>query len=331
MKILVIFTGGTIGSVVKGDWILNDEKINYVLLKNYKNLTNDDKTEFDVFSPYSILSENLSAHELNMLSACLEEKLTDGYDGIIITHGTDTLSYTASALSYMFSGAGIPIILVSSDHPLGDVRANGNINFCAAAEFIKRGLGKGVFVSYKNASDEKVSIHCASRLAQYTEGTANLYSIDNEPYAFFDNEVNLNPAFAAGKSGEQNSAVILRDNPEILVIESRPGDGFSYSLDNVKAVILRPYHSATLNTTSKEFEGFCKKAKEKNIPVFLVNAYSGVKYESAKLFEKLAIEVLPFCSFVAIYMKCWLAVSLKEDIRKFVKKQMAGEFSEKEI
>ncbi len=331
MKILVIFTGGTIGSMVKGDWILNDKKANFVLLNNYRDITNDSETEFDVCTPYNILSENLSAHELNILAGCLGEKLGHGYDGIIITHGTDTLLYTASALSYMFSDAGIPVVLVSSDYPLSDIRANGNANFRAAVEFIKGGRDKGVFVSYKNAADTKVSIHCGNRLAEYREATAHLYSIDNEPYAFYDGKVRTNPAFTSSESDAGIGAATLCDNPEILVAQSRPGDNFSYPVDNVKAIILRPYHSATLNTQSRELEAFCTKAAERNIPVFLVNAYDGIKYASSNLLDELKIEVLPFCSFTSIYMKCWLAISLDEDVRSFVKRPMAGEFVKREL
>ena len=331
MKILVIFTGGTIGSVVKDDWILNDEKTNFVLLNNYRDITNDALTEFDVCTPYNILSENLSARELNLLGSCLEEKLKLSYDGIIVTHGTDTLLYTASALSYMFSCSEIPVVLVSSDYTLSDVRANGNANFRAAVEFIKSGLGKGVFVSYKNAADDKAAIHCGNRLAEYREATAHLYSIDNEPYAFCDGKVSINPAFKPSESSVGIGAAKLCDNPEILVVQSRPGDNFSYSFDNVKTIILRPYHSATLNTQCREFDAFCTKAAEKNIPMFLVNVYDGIKYASSKLFDELGIEILPFCSFTAIYMKCWLAISLGEDVHSFVKKPIAGEFVKREL
>ena len=328
MKILVIFTGGTIGSIESNGWIANDSKTNYTLLENYKDSSKDRETEFDTIEPYSILSENLSYKEINMLSEKVIEKIDCGYDGIIITHGTDSLHYTAAALSYMLSDCRIPVVLVSSDYPLSDDRANGNANFRAAVEFIKSGISGGVFVSYKNATDRNAMIHLGVRLSQYTEATANLRSIDGEHYAIYDGIIKKNPNFSEGVADVAVSRTELVPAPHIKVIESRPGDDFGYCLDGIKAVILRPYHSGTLNTESENFRVFCKKAEEKNVPVFLVNISAGVKYASSKLFDDLHIEVLPNCSFAAIYMKCWLSESLGADIRSFVKKPIAREFCE---
>ena len=61
MRIAVIFTGGTIGSSIKDNFIGVNNKMQYVLLKKYEN---DKEIVFETSSPYSILSENLSANEL---------------------------------------------------------------------------------------------------------------------------------------------------------------------------------------------------------------------------------------------------------------------------
>ena len=53
MKILVIFTGGTIGSTVNENWISLNDNTKYTLIENYKKI--DSSVEFDVLSPYSIL------------------------------------------------------------------------------------------------------------------------------------------------------------------------------------------------------------------------------------------------------------------------------------
>lgn len=326
MKILVVFTGGTIGSLQKGDWISNDDSAKYLLLGNYRKAVGENGVEFDTVEPYSILSEQLSATELTLLGKCISEKLYESYDGIIVTHGTDSLPYTAAALSYMFADSHLPIVLVSSDYTLEDTRANGNANFRAAVEFIESTPSAGVYVSYKNASADIVSIHLGTRLLQYTETTAELFSLDNQPFAFFDGKIRLNPDFRKSERSSATGAIKFSDEAHILVIESRPNDSFFYPLDAVSSVILRPYHSGTLNTESPAFRAFCNRAKEKNIPVFLVNNRGGVQYESSKLFGELSIEVLPFCSFTAIYMKCRLAESLGADIRSFVKTPLAQEF-----
>ena len=146
LKIGVIFTGGTIGSTIdqSGHIVADKDNRDFLLLNLYRHkFTLQD--EFVIRTPYCILSENLSGRELELLVACVNE-LKEKVDGIIITHGTDTLQYTAAALGYVYSNLAIPIVLVSSNYVLEDSRANGLTNFACAVSFIHAGQGHGVFV-----------------------------------------------------------------------------------------------------------------------------------------------------------------------------------------
>ncbi|MBQ7794695.1 MAG: asparaginase [Clostridia bacterium] len=328
MKILIIFTGGTIGSTVKGDWISTDSATNYMLLDRYRSETGDNETQFDILSPCTMLSENLTNTELNAIIESVCTNLDRDYDGIIVTHGTDTLQYTAAALSYAVSGTKLPIVLVSSDYPLSDSRANGAVNFRAAVEFIRKKAGEGVFAAYKNDDEDRTNIHSAARLSMHRECSGNIYSIDGEAYACYDGSVILNGKYKKSTPAKGVGAAKYSDKPCVLTVECRPCDSFDYSLEGVKAVILRPYHSGTLNTANAALADFCEKARERGIPVFLVNAASGKTYESAKLFESMGLAVLPLSAYPAIFVKCWLAVSMKKDVKEFVEKNISEEFCE---
>ena len=322
MNISVIFTGGTIGCKAKNGFLSTDESTGYALLDGFD--AKSAGVEFSVSRPYSVLSENLSANELNILQKELAEILRGGCDGVIVTHGTDSLLYTAAALEYAFDGCDVPVVLVSAAYPLDDERTNGHINFEAAVNFIKSKAGNGVYVSYKNDGEQGVNIHTATHILTHGECSADLYSVTGKPFAVYENgKITVNYSYSAG--GSALGTVEYSDFSEILVIESRPGDSFGYSLDDVKAVVLRPYHSATLNTASSSFEGFCQKAAEKNIPVFLVNSREGLTYESTGLFSSLGIKALPYGTYVSAYMKIWAAVSLGEDVTEFCKNRIARE------
>ncbi len=331
MNVLVIFTGGTIGSAIVDGWIAPDKTTKSELIYRYKTASGDNETVFVTDSPYEVLSENLSANELNSLIACLNAHLDKNYDGIIITHGTDTLQYSASALSYVTTNAKIPIILVSADYPLQDERSNGLDNFMAAVNFIRsQPKCAGVFVSYKNAQSSLVDIHLGSRLIAHMEACADMFSIDRQPFATCNNktaEVSLNKNCSRSNSNAKNfGAVELCKKPNILFAESCPEKIFSYNVEKYSAVVMSPYHSGTLNTASENFQKFCLLCKQKNIPVFLVNANSGVGYKSSKLYSSLGIVVLPPCAKIAIFVKCWLALSLNKDIKKFVLSPLSDEF-----
>lgn len=73
----------------------------------------------------------------------------NSYDGIVVTHGTDTLQYTSAFLAYIFDGLNVPIVLVSANYPLDDSRSNGFENFVGAIDFIKSGSGNGVLFRIK--------------------------------------------------------------------------------------------------------------------------------------------------------------------------------------
>lgn len=327
MKILVIFTGGTIGSSVSDGWIAPDAGTKYLLLQNYT-AHGDKSVQFESVEPYTILSENLSAAQINALIRCVGGHLDGGYDGIIVTHGTDTLQYSAAALSYAFGDRCIPIALVSSNYPLSDPRANGNRNFEAAVEFIKARAGKGVFVCYANSAD-CVQIHCANMLLAHNEMRDAVFSIYENNYACYrGGTIVLTPDFKAPEYREPLGEFELVRESDILAVSSFPGDRFDYPLEGRRAVILRPYHSGTLNTDNPHLKDFCLRAKAAGIPVFIVNVGAGAAYESAKIYGELGITILPMSAFPSIYMKAWIAVSCGRDVAEFVRTPLAGEFCE---
>lgn len=329
MHILVIFTGGTIGSSVVDGWISPDKSTKSELIVKYQEKEQDQTTRFSTLSPYTVLSENLSAKEINQLIACVEEAQGKDYDGIIVTHGTDTLQFSAAALAYTVSGK-TPVVLVSADYPLQDKRSNGLDNFRAAVTFLTTRPKKGVYVSYKNKHDALTNIHLATRITAHMEACADVYSLDGTPYATVDNDkknVTLLPLSSLAESTGVGK-VEFCEKPNILIAESYPEKRYSYNLDRYSAVILSPYHSGTLNTSSKNFQDFCLRAKEKGVPVFVVNVQGGDAYNSSKLFNDLGLIPLPFCTRISIFVKCWLALSLQKDIKPFVLAPLANEFCE---
>lgn len=140
MNIAVIFTGGTIGSTIQDQYVSTDAQAPYRLLSMYKQSLNTGQSkeavDFTTYAPYTTLSEYLDGSHLNKLITCIKAVLETDTDGIIVTHGTDTLPFTAAALGMIFAYAKIPIILVSSNYILDDPRANGLVNFATAVDYI---------------------------------------------------------------------------------------------------------------------------------------------------------------------------------------------------
>lgn len=323
MRVLVAFTGGTIGSCVSKTSVTLDNSTKYTLLSCFEN--REPAVEFEVSTPYSILSENLSAKELNLLQKEIEKNIHKDYDGIIVTHGTDTLQYAATVVEYAFCNSRIPIVFVSADYPLENPKTNGFANFEAAIEFIRAKRACGVFVAYRNAKDDFTSIHIPSRLLCHSECCADLHSIDDKPFARYTDKIEF-CGCALSEKVKPSGVVQYAENSEILCISGYPGNGYAYALEQIKAIIFNPYHSATLDTANAQLKAFCKRAAEKGIPVFVVNVKEGIRYDSTNLFDEMNITVLPYSTFVSAYVKTWMAISLGENIREFVFGSIAHEF-----
>ncbi len=306
MKILAILTGGTIGSVIHDGYIYTDENAKKLVINNYIDKFGND-IEFDILEPFTIHSENVSNKELNALVDVVCDNISKDYDGIIVTYGTDSLQFSASALSFAVGSNQIPVLLVSAQYPMADYRSNGQVNFNGAVDFIKNKKGTGVYVAYSN-DNENVDFHQGNRVIMFNEADDKVYS--------------LPPVIVKSALGKFE----LKDNSETLVVTISPGAVYDYNLDNIKTIILRPYHSGTINIKSQEFLDFVKKAKQKNIPVYLVNLKDGVSYEGVREYKNAGVEILPFCSFPSIYMKAWIGNSMERDIQEFMKTSIAGEF-----
>ncbi|MBO4998321.1 MAG: asparaginase [Lachnospira sp.] len=315
MKVYTIFTGGTIGSRIdekKG--ITTKHSSPYNLLNLYEDKYHSG-IEFVTEEPYYILSENLSSMHIKKLVQSvlrgLEEK---DIDGIVITHGTDTLPYTAALLAYLFGNARIPILLVSSDYPLSDERANGLCNFRYALEFIKGGYGSGVFVCYCNQGDYPV-IHRGTRLLKHLPYSADVISVAGSWYGRFENNRYIsNPGYRVRereKAMFQHAEEVKLKNVSDEIMRITPYVGMPYikPSKHTKAVLHESFHSGTI-AISEGLKTFMEEANRLNIPVYLTGlSETETEYETVGQYRTLGIRPLNESAPIAQYCKLWLAVS----------------------
>ena len=123
MRLMLLATGGTI-ACTPGDNGLSPTLRGADLLTLVHDSLPCDVDARDVFM---MDSSNMQPEEWTALAQAVDEALRD-HDGVVITHGTDTMAYTAAALSFMLAGVGKPVILTGSQlpliHPLTDAKLN---------------------------------------------------------------------------------------------------------------------------------------------------------------------------------------------------------------
>lgn len=141
--ILLLSTGGTIASRPGADGLepgLSGEELIASL--------GDLKGRFDVQvrQIMNLDSSNIQAEEWQLMARCVFESIPD-YDGIIITHGTDTMAYTASMLSFMLQGLRKPVVLTGSQIPMENMLTDARNNLFCALAAVEAGIS-GVSVAF---------------------------------------------------------------------------------------------------------------------------------------------------------------------------------------
>lgn len=332
-----MFTGGTIGSQVKENgFIAPKETAPYELIEEYQKENGDD-VEFITEEPFCILSENVTSKELNQMIINIKKALLEEHvDGIILTHGTDTLQYSAAILSYVFGGADIPILLVSSDFPLADKRANGHSNFLHAVKFIEGHYGTGVFVSYCNQGG-KPAVHRGAKLLQHKAFSGDVESIGNRWYGVFEQDIFLLQAerkhYDKMEESSQKETMfsinekveLSLDVGEILRIVPYVGMQYPEIPNEVKAILHESYHSGTIGINDR-LKTFAKKAKEREIPVYITGLTRNEStYETVEEYEKLGIIPLFDVTPISQYCKLWLAISNQKNLKQVMEQRYPWE------
>ncbi len=339
-NILVLFTGGTIGSTATGGTIDISGGTPFKLLQLFQQQTpKHQNINFTTRQPLQILSENLAPPAWKILIAALEAEHIDQYDGVIITHGTDTLAYTASALSFYFNNLNVPILLVSSDYPLDDPRANGLSNFSCAIEFILQKIKSGVFVPYRNQQQKKTLVHKAARLTCSLQLTGDFYSVQGNSFAQFENKRFSGLPVATSPDATINTSttptIAARFCSRILMIKPYPGLDYShFNLELVDVILHDLYHSGTACTSIQWGENhsllsFIKRCNDKNIPVYLAPATQTTDaYQSTRALLDLGAEMIWNMSIESAYIKLMLAYgnfNNKQQILAYLNQDSAGE------
>lgn len=149
-KILLLTTGGTIASLAGSDGL--EPHRSDVMERELEQLRT--YYQIHVLDVMCLDSSNIRPVEWQQLARTIFEKRT-GYDGIVVSHGTDTMAYTASAISFMLPGIDLPVVFTGSQLPLADMLSDGPENLRTAFAMAASGVA-GVFLAF----DRKVMLGC---------------------------------------------------------------------------------------------------------------------------------------------------------------------------
>ncbi len=288
-SILMIYTGGTIGmhkDPETGTLVPFDFS---KLMEQIPELKLIDKSIDTVSFEHPIDSSDINPQHWVNLATMIEEHY-DNYDGFVILHGSDTMAYTASALSFMLENLSKPVVLTGSQLPIGDLRTDAKENIITSIEIAGSYEGNTpvipevcIYFEFKLLRGNRTVKSSAEHFNAFDSPNYSPLAQSGVNLKFFKHRILPVP------DGIFNVHKKLID--EIVVIKLHPAlneKQLSYiiNIPGLKAIILETYGSGNA-FTAPWFLNLLKEAVKKNI--FIVNitqCQSGqilpYKYETGK-------------------------------------------------
>ncbi|MBB5438084.1 L-asparaginase [Pedobacter sp. AK017] len=294
-KILIIYTGGTIGMV-------NDADTGALIPFNFKQIQQNVPElarlnyNLEVYSFDPIMDSSNMHPDIWAEMAQLIFTRYDEFDGFVILHGSDTMAFTASALSFMLQNLSKPVILTGSQLPIGEIRTDAKENLITALEIAAtKENGKAKIPEVCIYFDSQ--LFRGNRSIKYNSEKFEAFRSPNYPVlaeagvhlTFFNNYILPQP--------EKELQVLLDFNSNIGVLKMYPGISeqavMAITHSSVDAIVLETFGSG--NTTTAEWFIAClqEAITKGKIIVDISQCQRGSvelgKYETSKKLQEMGV------------------------------------------
>jgi L-asparaginase len=337
--ILIIYTGGTIG-------MMKDYKTNALKSFDFKHIYNSipelnhlDCSLETISFEEPLDSSNVNPHHWEKIVKIIQENYSK-VDGFVVLHGSDTMSYTASAISFMIENLDKPVIFTGSQLPIGDLRTDAKENMITAIEIASaqkeekpRIAEVCIYFEYKLYRANRTTKISAAQFKAFDSPNFPILAESGVELKFYDNNF-IKP--------NTTESLIFRPihNHNIVLIKLFPGISeavLQHALQNpdLKGVILETYGSGNAPTDAW-FLNLLKSTLEKGIPVIdITQCVAGSvvlgKYEtSIELLNIGLIDGKDITTESAITKLMYLLSvdEAKGKVKDYFEKSLRGEISE---
>lgn len=334
-KISILGTGGTIASYVeyKTGAVHPAQDEDDVI---YSNPELVERCYPEVEIVLSKLSEDIVPEDWVMLADKIIEKFEDGAEGIVISHGTDTMGYTASALSFLLEGLSKPVVLVGSQRSSDRPSSDAHLNLLGAVEVAKSGKSGVFVVMHETSSDKKCAIHRGTKVRKmHTSRRDAFESINSEPVGYvdpFDGKVEFDQKFEGSKQRLKRKGKMEKD---VALIQANPAMD-EKDIENLKQKEGIVISGTGLGHIRTDLVPKLKELIDMEIPVIMTSQclYGSVNnnvYSAGRELREAGVisgeDMLPETALV----KLMWSLTLEEDTRKVMKKNIAGEITERRV
>jgi glutamyl-tRNA(Gln) amidotransferase subunit D len=335
-NILLLSTGGTIASKI--DYrtgsvtpVLTAEELNSSVPELSKIANIDTKV---LFSEYS---ENIMPEHWLKIAETIKEYTQSDYSGIIIAHGTDTMHYTSSYLSFSLAGFPIPIALVGSQRSSDRASSDAALNLIGAIKFLTKSKTNGIYIAmHQDENDETIACHIGTRVRKnHTSKRGAFQTVGNDPaFLMVNNEIhkNMKTDFFTINQFEPK----IKINEKVALVKYYPG----YNPDLLKNIIDSGYKAIIFEGTGlghigKNMYPIVKIANEKGIFMGMTSQCIDGRvrmtvYESGR--DLLNLGIIPLENMIpeiALVKAMWVTGNTEkyDEIKENMLNEIASEFS----
>jgi L-asparaginase len=296
-KILLIYTGGTIGMMKDFETgalkAFNFSK----LLQKIPELKQLDCEIETISFENPIDSSNMNPEKWIKIAEMIEQNYLV-FDGFVVLHGSDTMSYTAAALSFLLENLAKPVIFTGSQLPIGDLRTDAKENLITAIQIASlQEKGKAVIAEVCLYFEYK--LYRGNRTTKINAEHFKAFSSPNYPFLVESGvHLKINSDYIFNKNNNQNLIVRKSLNTNVVILKMFPGVSEAvmsaiFSIPNLKGIILETYGAGNA-TTENWFLKLLENAINNGLHIINVTQCSGGSvsmgdYETSTLMKKIGV------------------------------------------
>jgi L-asparaginase len=297
VKILLIYTGGTIG-------MMKNFETGALKAFNFSKLLNKipELKQLDCEIETISFEKPMDSSNMNSIHWIKIAKIIDenysSFDGFVVLHGSDTMSYSASALSFMLENLNKPVIFTGSQLPIGDLRTDAKENLITAIQIASlQSKGKAVITEVGLYFEYK--LYRGNRTTKINAEHFNAFASPNYPeLAESGVHLKVNTPFLLPKLNTKTLIINTALDNNVAVIKMFPGINETVlaailNIPNLKGIVLETYGSGNA-PTDEWFISLLKKAIKSGLHIINVTQCSGGSvsmghYETSTLLKKIGI------------------------------------------
>ena len=296
-NILLIYTGGTIG-------MMKDFETGELKAFNFGKISNKipelkllDCTIQTISFDVPIDSSNMNPKKWIEIASIIEDNYSK-FDGFVVLHGSDTMSYSASALSFMLENLDKPVIFTGSQLPIGDLRTDAKENLITAIQIASL-QQKGKAVIQEVCLYFEYKLYRGNRTTKINAEHFNAFASPNyPPLAVSGVHLKINSGVGLSISKAKKLLVNKELDDNVVIVKMFPGIN-EYVLESIvniphlKGIVLETYGSGNA-PTEEWFIKVLKKAIKNGIHVVNVTQCSGGsvnmgQYETSSQLKKIGV------------------------------------------